>query len=157
MIHDLEPVLAGHPFFEGLPPELLRCMVGCARNVRFEADQSIFQQGEAADQFYLLRAGRVALETRHPSRGSLVVHTLEAGEVIGWSWLFPPYRWAWSARAVQPTRALAMDAQCLRKKFEEDPALGYAFLQRAGRALSDRLHAARLQALDLYHNGHGKR
>ena len=153
MIHDLESVLRAQPFFDGLPSELVTVMVECARNVRFDAGQRIFGQGEDADLFYLLRAGRVTLEVHDPALGVRVVQTLEPGEVLGWSWLFAPYRWAWTARAVETSRALAMDGRCLRRKFDEDPALGYAFMQRVGRALSERLHAARLQMLDLYRHG----
>jgi len=153
VIEDLEPVLLAHPFFDGLPRDLVSFLTSCARNVRFDAGETIFRQGDPADHFYLLRAGRVALETHDPARGPLVVHTLEAGEVLGWSWLFAPYRCYWTARAVERSRALAMDAQCLRSKFEAKPELGYAMMLRVGRVLSDRLHSARLQMLDVFHNG----
>jgi len=153
VIQDLEPVVRAHPFFDGLPDELVKFLTGCARNVRFDAGQMIFRQGDPADEFFLLRAGRVSLETHDPARGPLVVHTLEPGEVLGWSWLFPPYRCYWSARAVERARALAMDARCLRRKFEERPELGYAMMLRVGRVLSDRLHSARLQMLDVFHDG----
>jgi len=155
VIRDLEEVLRQHPFFDGLPDELVRYLTSCAKNVRFEAGEVVFRRGDPADQFYLLRVGRVALETHDPARGPLVVQTLEAGEVLGWSWLFPPYRCYWSARAVEPARAIAMDARCLRDKFESSPELGYAMMLRVGRVLSDRLHSARLQMLDVFDHGNG--
>ena len=143
----LEPVLAAHPFFQGLPPENMQLLAGCARNVRFGAGEMIFREGEEANQFYLLRDGRVALEVFVPERGSVVIQTLGAGEVLGWSWLIPPYKWRFDARAVQLTRAVALDGQCLRGKCEEDPRLGYELLKRVTRVFAERLLATRLHQL----------
>src|SRR5438132_12207 len=110
----LEPILAGHAFFQGLAPPHLHLVTGCAANVRFAAGQVIFRQGEEANQFYLIRHGRVAIELDSPGRGGLTVQTVGEGEVLGWSWLIPPYKWRFDARAVELTRALALDGKCLR-------------------------------------------
>ena len=84
--------------------------------MRFEAGQYLFHEGESADQFYLLRHGRVALELRDPARGAVTLQTLREGEVFGLSWLVPPYRWTYDARAIDLVRAIAIDAACLRRK-----------------------------------------
>jgi len=146
----LEPILAAHPFFKDLNPQYLQLAVGCAANVRFDAGQFLFREGEEANHVYLIRQGRVALEISVPGRGSLTVQTLEAGEILGWSWLFPPYRWHFDARAVELTRAIALDATCLRSKCEEDHHLGYELLGRFSHILMQRLQNTRLQVLDLY-------
>jgi CRP-like cAMP-binding protein len=146
----LEPLLAAPPFFADLEPRFLQVVAGCAANGRFPAGAFLGREGEPANQFYLLRHGKVALHLHVPERGALTIETLEAGEVLGWSWLFPPYRWDFDAQALELTRALVFDGQCLRAKCDADHDLGYALLQRFARVLLQRLQAARLQLLDLY-------
>lgn len=146
----LETLLAQHPFFESLEPHYLALVAGCAANVRFNADEFLFREGEEANRFYLIRHGKVALQVLVPQRGPVTIETIEAGEVLGWSWLFPPYRWHFDAQALELTRALAFDGQCLRDKCEEDHDLGYTMMQRFAEVMSQRLQATRLQLLDVY-------
>jgi CRP/FNR family transcriptional regulator, cyclic AMP receptor protein len=146
----LESILAEHPFFEGLEPRYRQLVTGCAANVRYRAGESIFREGEQAGYFYIIRHGKVALETFAAQHGRIIVETIEDGEVLGWSWLFPPYRWHFSARALKETRAIALDGACLRAKGEADHDLGYALAMRVARILMERLQATRLQLLDVY-------
>ncbi len=146
----LEAILAVHPFFEGLEPKYLQLMTSCASNVRFEAGTYIFREGEAASHFYIIRQGKVALETFAAQRGPITIETIEAGEVLGWSWLFPPYRWHFDARVVEPTRAITLDGVCLRTKGEADHDLGYELVKRVAQIMMQRLQATRLQLLDVY-------
>jgi CRP/FNR family cyclic AMP-dependent transcriptional regulator len=146
----LERIVREHPFFAGLEEEFCAHICGCAKNVRFEADQYILHEGQAADQLYLLRHGRVALEVTVPGRGPVTFQTLVAGEIVGVSWLIPPYRWTYDAKALEATRAIAMDATCLRRKCEEDHDLGYEMMKRFVPVLIERLHGTRLQMLDVY-------
>jgi CRP/FNR family cyclic AMP-dependent transcriptional regulator len=148
----LESFLAEHPFFSGLEARYIQLIVGCASNVRFHAGEYIYREGEAAHQFYLIRHGKVALEIFAPGRGPLTIQTLGPGEVLGWSWLVPPYQKQFDARAVELTRALAFDGACIRAKCEEDPKLGYELLKRFAQIMGERLQATRLQLLDLYGN-----
>lgn len=152
----LEPLLRGHRFFDGLDPAYLSLLTGCARNVRFGAGSFLFREGEPAGEFFVLRAGKVALEVAAPGRGPLTVQTVPEGGVIGFSWLFEPHRWEFDARAVEPVRAIALDGVCLRGKCEQDPRLGYDLMQRFARIAVQRLQATRLQLLDVYgHAGTG--
>jgi CRP/FNR family cyclic AMP-dependent transcriptional regulator len=112
----LEPILAQHPFFNGLQPEYVQLVTGCASNLRYPAGAYIFREGEEASNFYVIRQGKVALEIGAAAGGPISIETIEAGEVLGWSWLFPPYRWHFSARVVEPTRAFVLDGKCLRTK-----------------------------------------
>lgn len=146
----LEAVLAEHAFFRGLRPEDLQLIAGCASNVRFAAGGYLFREGDPSNQFYLIRHGKVALEIFSPERGPIPILTLGEGEVLGWSWLVPPYRKQFDARAVELVRATAFDGACIRKKCEEDPRLGYELLKRFAQMIGERLHATRLQMLDVY-------
>lgn len=146
----LEPILAKHPFFTGLDKRYLELITGCASNVRFGAGEYLFREGEEAKQFYIVRHGKVALELFAAGRGPITIRTIEEGEVLGWSWLFPPYQWHFSARAVELTRAIALDGVCLRTKCDEDHSLGYHFLNRFSHIMVERLQATSLQLLDLY-------
>ncbi len=146
----LDPILAEHPFLRGLDQRHLRLIVGCASNVRFDAGQTIFKEGEEANQFYVIRSGKVALQIYAAERGSITVDTLGEGDILGWSWLIPPYNWHFDAEATELTRAIALDGKCLRKKCEEDHDLGYELLKRFSNIIHQRLEATRLQLLDLY-------
>ena len=146
----LERILIEHPFFAGIKEEYMELLVGCASNTRFEAGHFILREGDAADKFYLIRQGKVALEIYAPERGSINIQTLQDGDILGWSWLVPPYRWRFDARAVELTRALALDGKCLREKCEKDHDLGYELLKRFSQVMVDHLTASRLQALNVY-------
>ncbi len=147
---NLEPIMEEHPFFRGLSPEYLQIIVGCASNAVFKDDIYIFQEGEDADNFYLIREGKIALETHAPAQGAITVQTLGKGEVLGWSWLVPPYKWCFNARAIETTRMIALDAKCLRDKCEAEPRLGFELLKQFASVIVSRLQAARMQALDVY-------
>ncbi|HWR52833.1 MAG TPA: cyclic nucleotide-binding domain-containing protein [Bryobacteraceae bacterium] len=146
----IERILAQHPFFEGLDTGYIKLLTGCASNVRFDAGAYIFREAEEADCFYLIRQGKVALEIRAPQRPPLVIETLEEGEILGWSWVIPPYYWRFDARVVEPVRAFALDGKCLRGKCEKDHDLGYELLKRFSHIVDERLQTTRLQLLDVY-------
>jgi CRP-like cAMP-binding protein len=149
----LEPILAEQSFFESMNPDYLRVLVGCASNVRFEPGQMIFKEGDEADQFYLIRAGKVAIDVFVPGRGAVTIQTAGPGDVLGWSWLVAPYRWHFDARALELTRAIVLDGKCLRGKCDADPGLGYELLKRFAHVMTERLQATRLQLLDMYGAG----
>jgi CRP/FNR family cyclic AMP-dependent transcriptional regulator len=146
----LEGILAEHPFFKELETRYLQLVIGCASNVRFNAGEFIFREGEEANEFYLIRHGKVALEIFAPPRGSVTVQTIGEGEILGFSWLIPPYHWRFDARALELTRAIALDGKCLRTKCEEDQGLGYQLMKRFSHIVEQRLQATRVQLLDLY-------
>lgn len=149
----LAALLATHPFFQSLEARHVDLLAGCAMNVRFQANHYLFHEGEQAAHFYLIREGKVALETVVVPQRTVTIETIEAGEVLGWSWLFPPYRWHFTARTIGPIRALQFDGICLREKAELDHDLGYELMKRMAYILIQRLQATRLQLLDIYHIG----
>ena len=146
----LDELIARAPVFAGLEADDLTLIAGCAKNVGYDEDELLFREGEPADTFFLLRRGRVALELHTPERGGLVIETIEPGDVVGWSWLFEPYRWLFDARAATPVRAIAFDGACLRGKCEDDKELGYELMKRFGHVMIDRLQHARVRLMDVY-------
>lgn len=150
MIHSLDSIIREHTFFRGLDERYIEFITGCAKNIRFEPGQYIFREGDPADQFYFIREGLVSVEITVPERGPATVQTIGEGDVLGWSWLAPPYRWHFDARALRETRALDFDGKCLRTKCDEDHDLGYEIMKRFTNVVSERLDATRLQLLDLY-------
>lgn len=133
-----------------LSPAHRATLAGCARNRVFGPRERIMREGEPADAFYVVREGAVALETVVPGRGAITVETLHAGDLLGWSWLVPPYRTAFDARALDTVHLLDLDGACLRGKCDEDPALGYAVLRILAVVFAERLRDTRLRLLDLY-------
>jgi CRP/FNR family cyclic AMP-dependent transcriptional regulator len=150
---DLTPaeLLASHPFVVGMEEAQLRQMAECATGVAdFATDHLVFRSGGVARVLYLLRSGDVALEVPAPGTGTRIVGTLHGGDALGWSWLFPPYRWAFDARALVPTQAIVIDGEKLRQCATTDHELGYHVVWRVAREMADRLQATRLQLLDVY-------
>jgi len=146
----IEPILAEHPLFSGMEQRDLQTLAGCARNVRFESADVIFREGEQANDFYLIRTGKVALQLFADRRGPLTILNLAEGEVLGWSWLSPPYRWKFTARALETTRAISLDGKCLREKAERDHDLGYELLKRFVHVIEERVQATSSRLLNVY-------
>ncbi len=149
-IEGLHKTLAELPFFAGLLPAHVELLVGCARNAVFQAGDLVFREGGPADEFFVLRQGRVGLQVCPPAGGPITVETVDEGDVLGWSWLVPPFRAHFDARALSLVRAIGLDGTCLRAKCASDPALGYGLLSRFTPIIVQRLEATRLQLLDLY-------
>ncbi|HYB37879.1 MAG TPA: cyclic nucleotide-binding domain-containing protein [Mycobacterium sp.] len=143
-------MLAKHPFFSDWDPRYLELVAGCASNLRFDAGQFIFHEGEEAEHFYLIREGRISLEVSAPGRGILTIQTQRGGDVLGWSWLVPPHNWRMDARAMETTRAIMLDGKCLRNKCETDHEFGYALLKRVASDLGHLLDSTRFRLLDIY-------
>jgi CRP-like cAMP-binding protein len=148
---DLAALSAGrletHPFLAGLSARHLQTLLASAMPSRFEAGQLIFREGDLANRFYLILRGAVALETFTQARGTLLIQTLGAGEVLGWSWLFAPFKWHFDARAIEPTEAVFFYGTRLREQCEEDHELGYELIKRAAHVMMQRLQATRRRML----------
>jgi len=149
-MENLERIIAECPFFAGIDHGFMELVVGCASNVKFEAGAYVFKEGTPADTFYLIREGKVAVEMFSPQSKPLVVATVGEGEILGWSWLLPPYVWKFNGHALQNVRAIALDGKCLRAKCEENHDLGYAVLKRLVQNIEQRLDETRFQLLDVY-------
>ena len=149
-VKSIGQLLRDNPFFEGMDDDTLEFVAGCAANETYHAGDFIFREGGNAERFYIIRHGGVALEFHVPSQEPIIIQTRRDGDIMGWSWLAPPFRWGWDARVVQLTRVVSFDAKCLRAKMDENPALGYDMCQRFLPVIHDRLSAARLQMVDMY-------
>lgn len=152
-IDSLDKILREHPFFKGMDDKSLETLSGCARNERFAAGEFIASEGEPADKFYLIRAGTVALEFDVPGRGPIIVETLHAGDIVGWSWLVPPHKWWSDVRAMELTRVVSLDVSCLRDKLDKDHSLGYDLYSRFTMIMARGLRAAHLQLSDMFGDG----
>jgi CRP/FNR family cyclic AMP-dependent transcriptional regulator len=146
----LDELLADVPALAGLSSEHRELISGCARNSVFAPGEYLMREGDPADTFFVIRHGTVALETFVPARGTATVETLHEGDLLGWSWLVPPYRTAFDARAVDDVRALAFDGACLRGKAADDAVLARALLECFTPVIVERLQATRMRLLDLY-------
>jgi hypothetical protein len=113
-VNTIENIIGTHPFWKGLNPRYLHILKECAAYSRFGLDQSIFKAGSDAEHFYLIHHGHVALETSMPRKDRVTLQTIGPGEALGWSWLFPPYRWHFSVRSIDATEAACFGARTLR-------------------------------------------
>ena len=151
MIEGMDTIVREHRFFAGLDEDTIKLIAGCARNVRFDAGEYLFREDDPADEFYLIRHGRVALDVVAPGRAAITIQTVGRGR--GRRRLLAasrPIAGCHDARAVELVRAIGIDAKCLRQKCEADHDLGYDMMMRFVPLLVDRLQATRLQLLDVY-------
>ena len=147
-LQDLEKTIAEHPFLKGLSPHQCRILKDCAMFAKFESGELIFCEGDPANRFYLILRGKVSLESYGREGGVTPVQTVETGDVLGWSWLFPPYYWHFTARAAEATEAVFFYGTPLRDECEADHDLGYELVKRMAEVMMRRLHATRRQLLN---------
>ncbi|MCQ4042302.1 Crp/Fnr family transcriptional regulator [Streptantibioticus rubrisoli] len=138
-------------FLSSLPPTLRGWLLGFAHDTAFPGDIRLFEEGSAADRFWLVRTGLIALDVHIPGRGAIVVETIGDGELLGWSWLFEPYQWHLGALTRTAVQAYEFDAPQVRAAMDEDPAAGLALFRAIGdQVIGRRLRSARTRLLDLY-------
>jgi CRP/FNR family cyclic AMP-dependent transcriptional regulator len=156
MTIEREPLAARvalHPFLAGMNRAQLGLLTDCAMATHFKKGEIILREGEFANRFYLIESGKVVLESNVGFGEPLVVETISAGDLLGWSWMFPPYVWQFSARAVEPTTAIFFYGTILREYCEKDHSFGYELLKRISAVMVKRLQAARKQMLSLHAHG----
>jgi CRP/FNR family transcriptional regulator, cyclic AMP receptor protein len=149
-VYTIDRLLAQHPFFAGLEPDDARFVAACGFNRVVDAGEFVFRAGDPADQFFVVRSGRVAVELYAPGRGPLILDTVGEGAVLDAAWLVPPYRWQFDARAITVVRLVALDATCVRARCEEHPEMGYRLMRHTAVIMQERLESARVRLLDLY-------
>jgi CRP-like cAMP-binding protein len=152
-VRTIKDLIAEAPLFEGLTHGQLELIAGCGRNQHVDAGVLLLREGDPANQFFVIRHGAIALEVHAPGRGPLLIETLQSGDVVGWSWLFAPYRWQLDGRVTESSDLVTFDGACLRGKCEADHELGYELMRRFAGNVVSRLQATRLQLLDVYGNG----
>lgn len=145
----VEAAVLAHPFLSGLKPEHLRVLANNALRMQYQPDELIFREGDPANRFYLVERGRVSLEYGRKDESPMPIQTIGPGDVLGWSWLFPPFYWNFDARAVEPTTAIFFYGTRLRDECEQDKVLGYELMKRMTAVAIQRLQATRRQLLAL--------
>lgn len=141
-----------HPFLAGMDKKQLSLLTDCAMPVRFKKGQVIFREGETANRFYLVETGKVILESSGGLGDPVVIDSIGAGDLLGWSWMFAPYVWHFTARAVEPTAAIFFYGTILREYCERDHSLGYELLKRMTVVMNRRMQSARNKMLAIHHH-----
>lgn len=146
----IEVLLKEHLFFNKLDPAYIKTIAGCGKNIVIKKGGVISREGEPANVFYIIREGKVAIDINTGGKEKITIQTLHEGDVFGFSWIIPPYKWRFFSRAVDTTHAVALDGKCLRGKCEKDHDMGFELLKRFSCVLAQRLEMTRLQLLDVY-------
>lgn len=149
-MEDIGQLLKEHPFLEGMDAKHIALLSDLSRKEHFESGNRIFREGEPAERMYLVISGKVALEVFNLDQGSIPIQAIGPAEVLGWSWLVPPYRWRFDAKAVQPTDAITIDAKGLLTLCEKHTDLGFELMKRMAVIVEQRLNATKEQLLDAY-------
>ena len=148
----IEPMrtrVAFHPFLAGMNRSQVALLTDCAMAVHFEKGQIIFREGEMANRFYLIETGKIILESSERLGNPVIIDTIGRGNLLGWSWMFPPYTWRLTARAVEPTSAIFFYGTILREYCERDCSLGYELFKRMAPVMIKRMQAARRKMLGI--------
>jgi len=149
---DIWKEIAAHPFLAGMSSHHIELLARHGTRKNFPAGEIIFHAGEPAHGFYLIQKGTIALEGSVMEHGPIATDSVHAGEPLGWSWLFPPYRWHFDARAIEPTTAIFFHGDILRQHYNEDITLAHDLSQRICRVMAHRLQATRRKLIETVHN-----
>ena len=152
-MQSVDGLVRAHPFFWEVEDRFFEEILPLARPISATTNQFLFREGGDADCFILLTRGDVALELHVPPRGARIIETVTAGEIIGWSWIVPPYKWTFDARALTDIEGVCLEGPGLRDVVAADPELAALIYPRLVRVIVDRLRASRIQMLDVYANG----
>ena len=144
----IQDYLSTHAFFSGLDDAFMKFLSDSAAELKIEKGDVLFQQGERADKFYLLRKGQVSVQIPALMGPTLEIQTLGEDQMLGWSWLIPPYRWNFQARAMEDSELLQFDGSAILARCEKEPKFGYELLKRFASLMSERLDAARQKMMD---------
>ena len=147
---NIDLVLAKHPFFYGISEEFIPDLAILADVVTFEPGDVLFKEGDAADKFYLIIKGKIAIQTAVSYNDAITIQTVEDGEIVGWSWIVKPYKYKFGARVVEKTEMIVFNAEKLRTECEMDAELGFEIMKLLVQAVSTRLEQTRLLVLDVY-------
>jgi CRP-like cAMP-binding protein len=146
-MHKYDLIMSPHPFFSGMCDHHIKLLAESMHPTRFRKDTYVFREGELANRFYLIQHGRIALESSDGGEVKIDVQTLSDGDMLGWSWLFPPHNWRFDAHAIEDTDALAVIGVRLRELCETDKTLGYEVMKRVAEVLVHRLQITRLKLI----------
>ncbi|MDX1741484.1 MAG: cyclic nucleotide-binding domain-containing protein [Rhodothermales bacterium] len=147
--HTIEDSLREIEVLKQMSDEQLEFLAGCTQHIHFKKGDYLIRERSEANEFFALREGAVALEMGVGNR-TFVFHTVGKGRVVGWSWLIPPYRSQFDARALTDVAAVRFDAVCVRQKCEDDPAFGYQVMKRFSQVMAERLIATQMRLVDIY-------
>jgi CRP/FNR family cyclic AMP-dependent transcriptional regulator len=147
MIEVTAEALAGHPFLHGMSRDHLAVLAEAASDVTFPARHRLFEDGGSASRFWLVQSGQVTLDLHVSGQGQVRIDTIGMGELLGWSWLFPPYKWAFGAVAASPVEAFEFDGRAARACCASDPVLGYEVTRRLAYVVTKRLQATRVRLI----------
>ncbi len=146
----IEESLKKHAFFAGLDAEVIRTIAEFGTRKSFPENQLIFRRGESADKFFLIESGLVSVGINPSMHSPVNIQIVTDNEVLGWSWLVPPYVWQFDGRTLEPTTVIILNAEKLRNLFETRADIGYEISRRVVQIVGRRLQATRIQFWDIY-------
>ena len=148
----LTELMKQNRFFGNLPDKYLQLIASFGKISDLSEDSFLAREGTEADQFYVVLSGKLAINIFHPTNGDITVQTIGKGELLGWSWLFPPHMWAFNIKTLKPCQVIAFDGNKVRELCDQDHELGYLFMREFAGVMTARLKATRMQLLDIYGN-----
>jgi len=146
--NSITQVLADAPVFQGMSTEYVERLAGHAAERKVENGTCLFRSGDPAKHFYLLVEGEISIEIPALSGPTLQVQRLKPVRVLGWSWLLPPFKWSFNARAETDARVLEFDGESVLNECESDPTFGFEVIKRFSGLMAERLDAAHRKMME---------
>jgi CRP-like cAMP-binding protein len=134
--------LVNHPLLGKLSTRNQRVLAATGEPFAVESAM-LAHEGDPARTLFLIQSGFVELTTIDRRGRRVLVQTIGPGEIVGWSWMVPPYLWQFEVRAAGRVCGVQYDAEWLRDRCEQDRDLGYELLRYMYGILADRLSATR--------------
>ncbi len=145
-MNTLDAIITSHPFVSTMSSEHLDLLCKNAREIEYKRDQILFRQGDPANRMLLIEEGKIVIEA-HEAGKTVPIQTFGTGDVLGWSWLFPPFSWLFQGRATEPTKVIALDGAHLLIAAEQDHDFGYELMKRVSQMLIHRVQTTRHQLI----------
>ena len=146
----MRDVFHNHDFFKNLPNDFIEELIQIAHLKSYKAGEYIFKEGGKAEHFFIILSGQINLELHAPSQKPIIVQSLKGEEILGWSWMYPPYEWTYDAHAVRDGQMFMIEGKALSELCEKNPECGYRLMHKFSEMMIQRLKSARIQLLDLF-------
>ena len=147
---EMRDLVKNQIFLKDIKSEYLDLLVSCASCITFKKGHFLLTQDGFADNFYIIDHGKVHIEMFAGDKGPVTIQSLSDGDILGWSWLIPPYKWRFDALAIDPTTVIAFNGKFLRTKCEENHSFGYDMLKRMTSVITYRLLFTRKDLMEFY-------
>jgi CRP/FNR family cyclic AMP-dependent transcriptional regulator len=141
-------VIRRYKYFSTISFAQINMLASMAEEVEYEDGHYFHQEDDQIGKVYIIEQGEISLVKPFPQQDKeVVINTLSAGDVFGWTSLLPPFTAGSGAKSVGKCKLLEFDAALLREKFEADHEFGYLMMVKIAQIIRERLDSIVIETL----------